>query len=190
MKILIDRVYFHDNATVGFLKLLFSGQYESDYLPSGECVPGKALYLCDTLEPRAIAWQDDSSIGQLAEARIPGLTAIPEGEYAIRPAQSKTHRRKMPFLEQVPEFKKVCLRTGKTADQSRGDILVGRLVPPKGEHCADHPEFTDSRRLFGLLYATISEAIEYGEPVSLQIASSRDWTYPSQSNSTDEEEPP
>lgn len=171
MKILIDRVYFRDNATVGFLKLLFSGQYESEYLPAGQCLPGKALYLCDTLEPRAIPWQDDPSIGQRAEVRIPGRTAIPEGEYEIRPAQSRTYRRKMPFLERVPEFKKVCLRAGKTADQSRGDVLVGKLSRKSGSH-----ELEDGRKVFNLVYRLIEEALSYGEPVSLRISSARHWT--------------
>jgi len=199
MKILLDRVYFRADATVGFLKLLFSGLYESEYLrhlplplsrgdgtlPSAQLAEGpgvRALPLCSTLEPHAIPWQDNADIGQKAEQRIPGRTAIPEGTYSIELRYSKTHRRKMPYLQSVPEFRSVCFHTGKSASQSRGDILVGCLAPHKGEHPADRPELTDSRRLFGLLYAFIDEALDYGEPVTLQVCSSRDWTYPSASS--------
>lgn len=164
MKIWIDRVYFREDCTLGFLKLVFSGKYESEYLAAAGlnrelAASGRAVYLCDTLEPRAIPWQDDLSIGQHAEQRIPGRTAIPEGHYEIQMLQSRTYRRKLPFLLQVPEFKRVCMRTGKTADQSRGDILIGR-------------------RPFQQLFLFISEAISHGEPISIEISSANRWTYP------------
>jgi len=53
-------------------------------------------YLCDTLEPRAIPWMDIPLIGQKAEEKVVGKTAIPEGVYRIVLKENLRHKRVLP----------------------------------------------------------------------------------------------
>lgn len=176
MKLLIKRTYLREDCTLGCLQVILSGEYESEYInasvlkrhPQG----GAWLALCDTLEPHAIPWEDKLLIGQHRGRRIPGKTAIPEGTYHIELRYSKTYKRQMPHLLGVPTFKSVVLRTGKTSVQSRGDILVGD---------ASHTEpfqLDNSRSTFTLLFNLIVEALDYGETVTLEVRSPKEWTYP------------
>lgn len=146
MRLRIKRTYFRDDCTLGFLQVEREG--------------GRWEYLCDTVEPRAIAWVDRPLIGQKAGVHVPGRTAIPEGRYRIEIRESKTYKREMPFLCGVPGFRKVVLRTGRSPARSRGDILVG------------------DRRTFGRLFGMIREAVSDGEPVSVEVRSPRGWGAP------------
>ncbi len=173
MKILIKRTYLREDCTVGFLQVILSGEYKSEYLDASVLKPhpkgGAWTTLCDTLEPHAIAWEDKPFIDQHRGKRISGKTAIPEGTYRIDIRDSKTYKRQMPYLIDVPEFKSIVLRTGKTAEQSRGDILVGRITRSEPFH------LEDSRPIFNLLYSLIAEAINYGEPVTMEVRSPKGW---------------
>lgn len=179
MKILIKRLYHEDACTVGCLQVVLSGKYESEFASASTLKPhsqgGLWMTLCDTLEPHAIAWEDIPLIGQRRGQRIPGRTAIPEGEYCVTLLDSRTYKRTMPLLVGVPEFKSVVLRTGKTAEQSRGDILVGRA-----EYDGSNYRLEDSRTAFNRLFALIDEAIDYGEEVKVEVRSPRRWRYPPQ----------
>lgn len=176
MKILIKRTYLREDYTLGCLQVILSGEYESQYIDASVLKPhplgGAWLALCNTLEPRAIAWEDKPLIGQHRGERIPGKTAIPEGTYRIELRESKTYKRRMPQLLGVPEFKSIVLRTGKTPEQSRGDILVGRATrtEPFNLNC--------SLPTFNLLYHLIAEALDYGEAVTVEVRSPKEWTYP------------
>ena len=88
MKILLRRIYLRENFTVGCLQVILSGKYESEYIALSTLKPhlngGLWTTLADTIEPRAIAWEDKPLIGQKREERIAGLTAIAEGTYRVK----------------------------------------------------------------------------------------------------------
>lgn len=175
MKLLMKRIYLREDCTAGCLQVILSGGYESDYIDASVLKPhpqgGAWTTLCDTLEPPAIAWEDKPLIGQYRGERIPGKTAIPEGTYRIELRDSKTYKRRMPRLLGVPEFRSVVLRTGKTVEQSRGDILVGKSL------CTEPFHLSDSLPTFNLLYNLIAESINHGEAVTLEVRSPKGWTY-------------
>lgn len=153
MRILIKRTYLRGDCTIGFL-----------------WVDGR--YFCDTLEPHAIPWVSNPFIGQKAEKRKAGKTAIPEGSYKVVLADSKTHRRVMPFLQHVPEFKKVALRFGKRPKDTRCDVLVGKL-----DGYAETPLLKDSVSCFHELFHLMEEALEKGEEIEVTIHSYKEWRY-------------
>lgn len=182
MKIFLKRIYLRENFTIGCLQVVLSGKYESEFISPSALKPhprgGVWTTLCDTIEPHAIAWEDIPLIGQKRGERIAGQTAIAEGTYRIVLRESKTYKRHMPTLVGVPEFRNVVLRTGKTVEQTRGDILVGHLFRADGGHPSDNPRLEDSRQTFNLLFRLIDEAIDYGENVWLTASSPKRWTYP------------
>lgn len=165
MKIRIRRIYMKADTTVGCLQI--------------ENHEHKWEFVCDTIEPHAIPWEEKPLIGQKAGKRIAGQTAIPEGKYRVKLCSSKTHKRFMPTLVRVPEFKTIVLRTGKTPEQSRGDILVGRLRAVEGGHASDAPHLEDSLKTFNRLFSLIVNAIKDGETVWLEVRSAKGWTFPS-----------
>lgn len=158
MEILIKRIYMKEDCTVGCLQILHRG------------------YLCDTLEPHAIAWENKPLIGQKAGKLVKGKTAIPEGRYRVEIRYSKTYKRMLPFFIDVPQFKSVVLRAGKRAKLSRGDIIIGHLIPPGIGHPADNPLLADSRRILTALIEQIAEATNRGEEIWLTIRSPKGWT--------------
>ncbi len=176
MKLLIKRTYLHEECTLGCLQVILSGKYESEHIDASVLKPhplgGVWTTLCDTLEPHAIPWEDKPLIGQHRGKRITGKTAIPEGTYRIELRDSKTYKRQMPQFIGVPEFKNIVLRTGRTKEQSRGDILVGRATRTEPFN------LEDSRPTFNLLYNLIAEALDYGESVTVEVRSPKEWTFP------------
>ena len=150
MEITVKRIYFRDTYTIGAIQ-----------------VDGK--YQMDTLEPRAINWQK--------EKKVAGLTAIPEGRYRVQIAYSKTFKRKMPYLMNVPNFVGIMIHTGNTAKNTRGCILVGHAQHDNASLRYDNDNYrlTESRIHFNRLYAQIAEAIDNGEEVWVTIRSPREW---------------
>lgn len=146
MNITVKRIYFRNTYTIGALQVENPETHKMEYF-------------CDTLEPHAINWQK--------EKKTAGLTAIPEGRYAVTIRYSKTFKRKMPFLLDVPQFVGIMIHTGNTAKNTRGCILVGRntLVG----------QVTESRIHFQKLYRMIEESIDSGEEVWVTVRSSKDW---------------
>ena len=153
MTITLKRIYFKGTFTQGALHI--KTENNPEYLVS--------KYFCDTLEPHAIDWSK--------EEKVAGKTAIPCGRYRVTVRYSRTYKRKMPFLEDVPHFTGIMLHTGNTAEKhSRGCILVGKAVHPTDDAiCNDKAtvigRLTDSRITFKKLYSLIDEAIDYGETV-------------------------
>lgn len=74
---------------------------------------------CDTLE-------DTVRTLRRAEDKVPGQTAIPEGEYRVRLTVSAKFRRLLPLLERVPFFTGVRIHAGNADTDTEGCILVGR----------------------------------------------------------------
>ncbi len=153
MIITLKRIYFKGTFTLGALQIRTENNPE--YLVS--------KYFCDTLEPHAIDWSK--------EEKVAGKTAIPCGRYRVTLRYSRTFKRKMPYLENVPHFTGIMLHTGNTAEKhSRGCILVGKAVPPSDDDTSRDKatvigRLTDSRITFKKLYKLIEEAFDYGESV-------------------------
>lgn len=157
MEIMVKRIYFHDSCTIGALQV-------------------NGCYMMDTLEPHAIDWQ--------RENKTAGMTAIPEGRYRIGIDFSKTFKRRMPYLINVPCFKSVMIHTGKTEKNTRGDILVGKVLHAttlqlnNGGKCF----LENSRANFKQLFTLIENAINMGEDVWVTIRSPNNWNIPQRRN--------
>ena len=153
MEITLKRIYFRGTYTIGAIQV--NGKYQMD-----------------TLEPRAINWQ--------TEKKVAGKTAIPEGRYRVQIAYSKTYKRRMPYLLDVPNFVGIMIHTGNTAQNTRGCILVGRAQMDNDNDDDDDDKvrqyrLTDSRIHFNRLYAQIEEALENGEEVWVTVRSYKGW---------------
>lgn len=155
MNITLKRIYLRDTYTIGAIQ-----------------VDGK--YMMDTLEPHAIDWT--------REKKTAGKTAIPPGRYRIQIAPSKTFKRRMPYLLDVPNFTGIMIHTGNTAQNTRGCILVGKAVQitdsddgkdakPTASSNAKLSQYhlTQSRIHFNRLFRLIEDAIDRGEAVWIRV---------------------
>ena len=158
MTITLKRIYKKGTFTLGALQI--QTESNKEFLTN--------RYFCDTLEPHAIDWRK--------EEKIAGKTAIPTGRYRVVMSYSKTYKRRMPFLVNVPHFTGIMIHTGNSVDDTRGCILVGKSVRPlKPEE--ENPtgeatvigRLTDSRITFNELYEMIREAMKRGEDIFITI---------------------
>ncbi len=160
MIITLKRIYKKGTFTLGALQI----QTESNR----EFLMNR--YFCDTLEPHAIDWR--------REEKVAGKTAIPTGRYRVMMSYSKTYKRRMPFLQNVPHFTGIMIHTGNSVDDTRGCILVGKAVRPQNEDTDfENPtseatvigRLTDSRITFNRLHELIREAMKKGEEVEVVV---------------------
>ena len=158
MIITLKRIYCKGTYTLGALQI--QTESNNEYLTN--------RYFCDTLEPHAIDWR--------REEKIAGKTAIPTGRYRVVMSYSKTYKRRMPYLLNVPHFTGIMIHTGNSPDDTRGCILVGKAVRPQKPE-EENPtgkatvigRLTDSRITFNKLYELIKEAVKKGEEAFLII---------------------
>ena len=159
MILTLKRIYCKGTFTLGALQI--QTESNKEFLTN--------RYFCDTLEPHAIDWR--------REEKIKGKTAIPTGRYKVVLGYSKTYKRRMPFLVNVPHFTGIMIHTGNSPD-TRGCILVGRAVRPQNENTDfENPtseatvigRFTDSRITFNRLYELIREAMKKNEEIFLIV---------------------
>ena len=158
MTITLKRIYCKGTFTLGALQI--QTESNNDFRTS--------KYFCDTLEPHAIDWR--------REEKVAGKTAIPTGRYRVVMSYSKTYKRRMPFLQNVPHFTGIMIHTGNSVDDTRGCILVGKAVrPQKPEEesltgkATVIGRLTDSRVTFNRLYEIIKEAMKKGESVVVEV---------------------
>ena len=158
MILTLKRIYCKGTFTLGALQI--QTESNKDFLTN--------KYFCDTLEPHAIDWRK--------EEKVAGKTAIPTGRYRVMMSYSKTYKRRMPFLQNVPHFTGIMIHTGNSVDDTRGCILVGKAVRPQKPE-DENPtgkatvigRLTDSRITFNRLYELIKEAMKKGEEVFVEI---------------------
>lgn len=73
-------------------------------------------YFCDTCEDRV----------RPAGEKVDGETAIPYGKYCVKITWSPRFRKRLPLIENVPNFTGIRIHSGNAAKDSRGCVLVGR----------------------------------------------------------------
>ncbi len=90
--------------------------------------------------------------------KLPGLTAIPSGEYTLVIDLSSRFGRLMPHLLEVPGFSGIRIHSGNTDKDTEGCILVGR------ERCVDHVEQSH------LAFTHLFDKLEHSSaPITIQI---------------------
>jgi hypothetical protein len=97
-----------------------------------QSTPGKlyidGVFYCYTLEdPVRERRNDDGSLIDVAAWKIPGVTAIPSGRYAVIIDQSSRFKRLMPHILDVPGFDGIRIHPGNTSADTEGCVLVGQV---------------------------------------------------------------
>lgn len=156
MQLVLTRTAFGPNSTLGRLveERSITGPH---YKPYG--------FLCYTLEDEV---REIPGV-PVAEWKIKGQTAIPEGSYSVVITYSNRFKRRMPLLLDVPGFEGVRIHAGNTAADTEGCILVG-----EGWFMVDSSQGRDyvidrSRLAYDALFALIDAALEKGEAVRLTV---------------------
>ncbi len=129
MELVLKRIAKRNGYTIGRLSLSpdpspigrGDGNHNNDTdikaSPTGGGMEG-ASYFCDTLEP---TWRDYKHGAQ----KIMGISAIPEGRYAVVITWSPRMKQWLPLLLGVPMFSGIRIHAGNTAADTAGCILVG-----------------------------------------------------------------
>ena len=129
MEMILKRIAKRNGYTIGRLSLSpdpspvgrGDGNHNNDTdikaSPTGGGMEG-ASYFCDTLEP---TWRDYKH----GARKIKGISAIPEGRYAVVITWSPRMKQWLPLLLGVPMFSGIRIHAGNTAADTAGCILVG-----------------------------------------------------------------
>ena len=117
------------------------------------CTIGKlsneGKFICYTLEDR------------VRESKIPGVTAIPRGNYKVIKSYSNRFKRDMLLLVDVPGFSGIRIHSGNTAKDTEGCILVGLT--------AGDEEIYRSREALRMLEDELFPALERNVDVFIKI---------------------
>lgn len=108
MKLILNRIFKNDEATIGELWVNDS-------------------YLCDTLEDK---------IRPTGE-KVYGKTAIPEGTYEVKLTYSPRFKKILPEILNVPNFSGIRIHTGNSSKDTEGCILVGTWDGEKEDWISD-----------------------------------------------------
>jgi hypothetical protein len=111
------------------------------------------LFVCYTLE----------DIVRPAGVKIPGATAIPEGEYRVTVDWSNRFQRFMPKLLEVPGFEGIRIHPGNTHKDTSGCILVGL------EKDIEHGRILKSRDAYAIVYMDIIKEVQEKRDVMITI---------------------
>lgn len=95
--------------------------------------------------------------------KIPGETAIPEGEYEVTITWSPRFGKELPILANVPMFSGIRIHPGNDKDDTEGCILVG-----EGGHREGW--ISNSKNTFRALMAVLRAALAKGERVFVVVA--------------------
>lgn len=97
----------------------------------------------------------------VAQWKIPGKTAIPEGTYRVALTPSARFKALMPQLLDVPGFQGIRIHTGNTFADTEGCILVGLDTDGRG--------ITRSRPAFSFLFDRLMDCERDHDPVWLEV---------------------
>jgi hypothetical protein len=112
------------------------------------------LFVCYTLE----------DVTRPYGIKIPGNTAIPEGEYEVTVDWSNRFQRFMPKLLEVPGFEGIRIHAGNTHKDTSGCILVGM------EKDIEHERILRSREAYGIVYMEIIGEVQKKHDVNIKIS--------------------
>jgi hypothetical protein len=132
------------------LVLRYSGSSESTlgvFLIDGE-------FYCHTLED------------PVREVKIPGITAIPGGDYRLILRYSNRFKREMIAVEKVPGFTGILIHILNTAIETEGCIGVGNTAN-NNRHAKGR--LFNSRDAYNEIFEIIAPVIRQGEEVRLVI---------------------
>ncbi|MRV76286.1 hypothetical protein GJ700_31710 [Duganella sp. FT92W] len=93
--------------------------------------------------------------------KIPGITAIPAGDYEVVITYSEHFRRMLPMLLNVPEYDGVRIHTGNTPEDTQGCILVGLEQGQDRIHA--------SKMAFDHLFVQLEAALRSKEKILLHV---------------------
>lgn len=96
--------------------LLVRDEFRGDYTTGKLYLNGR--FFCYTIE-------DVVRKGDIAVAKIPGLTAIPAGKYKVEITYSPRFGVRMPLVLNVRNFSGIRMHNGTSADSSEGCIILG-----------------------------------------------------------------
>lgn len=138
--------------------------------PSTEvCTPGMLFvggrFECWTLEDvvREIPGRP------VAEWKVKGQTAIPNGTYTVDLTFSPKYQKVMPILLGVPGFEGIRIHSGNTSEHTEGCLLVGKNRTDKNPATEGIDTITESKVAFGILFDKLTSAHEIGEPIVIEI---------------------
>jgi hypothetical protein len=120
---------------------------------------GKAVYGC-------LEWENDKCYTlehPPRDQKIKGQTGVPAGAYYLTYRYSPSRSRKMPYLDNVPNFRNVMLHSGNTLKDTTGCILVGDTIDTA------YNKILFSRRAFGRFIKWFAPQWEQGEEILLNI---------------------
>lgn len=83
------------------------------------------VFFCNTLEDTDRGLAQYMSVGEIANIKIKGATAIPSGAYKVQRTYSPKYKRLMPQVMNVKGFVGIRIHSGNTAADTEGCILLG-----------------------------------------------------------------
>lgn len=139
MKIEVKRIHFDPDYTIGELRI-------------------EGVRHCFTLED-TVREKEGVSV---ADWKIPGKTAIPEGRYEVKVSYSNRFKRHLPILLNVPGFVGIRIHPGNSSKDTEGCILVG-------DNWGGGDFIGNSRHAFQSLFNKILDARNQDEDVWMEI---------------------
>lgn len=83
------------------------------------------VFFCNTLEDTDRGLAQYMSVGEIANTKIKGATAIPSGVYKVQRTYSPKYKRLMPQVMNVKGYAGIRIHSGNTAADTEGCILLG-----------------------------------------------------------------
>lgn len=119
------------------------------------------VFECFIMEDVDRGLKQSMPLAEIADRKLKGLTAIPEGRYEIVRTFSNRFQKVLPILLDVPGYDGIRIHTGNTAANTEGCLLPGT------ERKQDI--VLNSRVAFGLLDKKIEKALASGKRVFITI---------------------
>ena len=96
---------------------------------------------------------------------VPKQTAIPYGKYPISVSHSPRLGRKLPLIENVPNFSGIRIHAGVDEKWTEGCLLISRKV--------ENGKLVLDRQAESEITAIISNALDHDQPVTLRVINSQ-----------------